>query len=206
MRIPVLVGSNANEATVFGHDDLKTVDHYETYLMGDAGDYSDQEFEAYPAKSDADVPGKFLQLENDSFAYAAYSMARIMTRAGQKAYLYSFTYVETGKRASLGAYHGLELKFLSREFPHDWEHSADDLKLAEAVRTYWTQFAKTGEPDTSGVPRWPVYGSVEDACMDLGRTISLSNDLHEARLQELEHIMQLIFANYRNIPPPGESE
>lgn len=118
----------------------------------------------------------------------------------------SFTYVETGKRASLGAYHGLELKFLSREFPHDWEHSADDLKLAEAVRTYWTQFAKTGEPDTSGVPRWPVYGSVEDACMDLGRTISLSNDLHEARLQELEHIMQLIFANYRNIPPPGESE
>jgi para-nitrobenzyl esterase len=206
LRIPVLVGSNANEATVFGHDDLKTVDQYKTYLLGDTGDYSDQEFEAYPAKSDADVPGKFLQLENDSFAYGAYSMARNTTRAGQKAYLYSFTYVETGKRASLGAYHGLELKFLSGEFPSDWEHSGDDSKLGDLMRAYWTQFAKAGDPNTSGVPRWPVYGSVEDASMILGRTISVSGVPHEARLQELEHIIQLIFTNYRNIPPPGGPE
>ena len=133
-------------------------------------------------------------------------MARNTTRAGQKAYLYSFTYVETGKQASLGAYHGQELKFLSGEFPNDWEHSADDLKLVEAMRTYWTQFAKTGDPNISGVPRWPVYGSVEDACMNLGRTTSASSVSHEARLQDLEHIMQLIFGNYRNIPPPGESD
>jgi hypothetical protein len=64
-----------------------------------------------------------------------------MTRADQKAYLYYFTYAETGKRAHLGAYHGEELKFLSNSFPADWEHSRDHEKLGEAIRAYWTQFA-----------------------------------------------------------------
>jgi para-nitrobenzyl esterase len=206
VRIPVLVGSNANEATVFGHDDLKTLEQYKTYLLGDTGDYADQEFEAYPAQSDADVPAKFLQLENNSFAYGAYSMARNMTRAGQKAYLYSFTYVETGKRAPLGAYHGLELKFLSGEFPNDWEHSPDDSKLGEAMRTYWTQFAKTGDPNSAGIPRWPAYDAVADQCMELGRTISVSPVPLETDLQVFEHIMKHIFTNNWNIRPRGESE
>jgi hypothetical protein len=42
-----------------------------------------------------------------------------MTRANQKAYLYYFTYAETGKRAHLGAYHGEELQFQSDSFPAD---------------------------------------------------------------------------------------
>jgi para-nitrobenzyl esterase len=195
MRIPVLVGSNADEATVFGHDDLKTVQQYKTYLLRDTRDYSDQEFEAYPAKSDADVPAQSLQLENDSFAYGAYSMARNTTRAGQKAYLYWFTYVEAGKRAPLGAYHGLELKFLSGEFPNYWEPSPDDSKLGEAMRIYWTQFAKTGDPNVAGIPTWPAYEAVADRCMDLGRTISVSPVPHETDLQVFERIMQRIFAN-----------
>jgi carboxylesterase type B len=69
--------------------------------------------------SDADVPRQYLQLQSDSFAYGAYSMAQAMTRANQKAYLYYFTYAETGKRAHLGAYHGEELQFQSDSFPAD---------------------------------------------------------------------------------------
>ncbi len=146
-HVHVLVGSNANEATVFGHGGPKTVGEYEKYLLGDTGKYADQEFQAYPAASDAEVPARYLQLQADSFAYGAYSMARAMTRVGQKAYLYDFSYVETGKRASLGAYHGEELSFLSDSFPSDWEHNQDDEKLSQAMRTYWTQFAKTGNPN-----------------------------------------------------------
>jgi para-nitrobenzyl esterase len=193
--VPILLGSNANEATVFGHNDLKTVDQYKNYLLEDTGKYSDQEFQAYPATSDADVPGQSLQLENDSFAYGAYSMARTMTRAGQKAYLYYFTYVETGKRALLGAYHGLELKFLSGEFPSDWEHSQDDEKLGEIMRTYWTQFAKTGDPNGARVPEWPAFDAQANRCWDLGRTVGSRPVPHLAQLLVLEHIMKLIFAD-----------
>jgi carboxylesterase type B len=95
------------------------------------------------------------QFQDDLFAYGAWSMARAMTRAGQQAYLYDFSFAEAGKRAALGAYHGEELLFLSNTFPVDWEHSQYDELLGQAMRTYWTHFAKTGNPNAPGLPHWP---------------------------------------------------
>jgi para-nitrobenzyl esterase len=192
MPVPVLVGSNADEATVFGHNDVKTVDQYKAYLLRDTENYSDQEFRAFPATSDADVPAAHLRLENDSFAYGAYSMAQMMACTGQKAFLYYFTYVEAGKRAPLGAYHGEELNFLSNVFPDDWEHSQDDEKLGEIVRTYWVQFAKTGDPNFAGIPQWPAYDARKDEYFELGRTIG--GRPVAVQLQALERIMKQIFA------------
>jgi para-nitrobenzyl esterase len=192
MRIPVLIGSNANEATVFGHGGPKTVDQYKSYLREDTGKYWDEEFRAYPVHSDGDVAAQYLQLQSDTFAYGAYSLAQAMNRAGQKAYLYYFTYAETGKRAQLGAYHGEELKFLSNSFPADWEHSRDDEKLGEAIRAYWTQFAKTGNPNASGLPEWPAYKASSNQWLELGRTIRLRPT--GPQLPVLEQIMQQVFA------------
>jgi para-nitrobenzyl esterase len=194
MHIPVLVGSNADEATVFGHGGPRTVAEYRKYLVADTGHRADQEFEAYPAASDADVPARYMQLQDDSFAYGAYSMAQAVTHADQKAYLYCFTYAETGKRAPLGAYHGEELMFLSDSFPSDWQHSQDDNALGQAMRTYWAQFARTGDPNSPGLPRWPTYEVRTDRCLELGRTIRVQ--AIASRVQILDHIMNQIFAEF----------
>jgi para-nitrobenzyl esterase len=196
IHVPVLVGSNSNEATVFGHGGPKTVDEYKKYLQGDTGNYADKEFQVYPAASDADVPSRYLQLQDDSFAYGAYSMARAMTRVGEEGFLYDFSFVETGKRASLGAYHGEELKFLSDWFPSDWEHSEDDEKLGQAMQSYWTQFAKTGNPNAPGLPNWPAYDARADQYLNLGRTIGVRTV--SPQLHMLEHIMNQIFAETSN--------
>jgi para-nitrobenzyl esterase len=55
-HIPILVGSNADEATVFGPGPAN-LSEYRTFLQADAGVYADQEFQAGPASSDANVPG-----------------------------------------------------------------------------------------------------------------------------------------------------
>jgi para-nitrobenzyl esterase len=190
--IPVLVGSNADEATVFGHNDLKTVDQYKKYLLKDTGKYADQEFQAYPVAADTDVPEQYLRLQNDTFAYGAWSMARAITRANQKAYLYRFTFSETGKRAHLGAYHGEELRFLSDSFPSDWEHTHDDKMLGNVMRAYWTQFVKTGNPNAPGLPGWPPYEAHSDHCLELGRAIRVRSVAPQ--LQVIEHIMKQVFA------------
>jgi hypothetical protein len=91
---------------------IKTLDQYKKYLQKDTGKRSDQEFAAYLAISDAQVHARWLQLQNDEFAYGSYSMASAVMRAGQRAYLYDFAFGETGKAAPLGAHHGLELNFL----------------------------------------------------------------------------------------------
>lgn len=204
MHIAVLVGSNADEATVFVNPDSpKTVPEYKKYIEQDTGKYGGEEFQAYPAGSDGDVPPRYQQLLDDYFAYGAYSMAQAMSCSGQRAYLYDFTYAETGKRASLGAYHGEELNFLSELFPTDWDHGPDDEKLGEALRTYWTQFAKTGDPNAPGLPVWPAYNPRASELMDLGRTIRVR--VVPPRLRVLKHIMNQIFAETSNVQPQSKS-
>jgi para-nitrobenzyl esterase len=172
-HIPVLVGSNADEATVFGRGPT-TVSEYRKYLEADSGSFADQEFRAWPAASDADVPMQHLQLQSDSFAYGAWSMATSMTRARQPAYLYVFTWQESGKRAELGAYHGEELAFLDDSFPGNWGASQGDEAFGSMVRRYWYQFAKTGNPNAAGLPDWPTYNSSVDHALHLGQSIQLS--------------------------------
>jgi para-nitrobenzyl esterase len=191
MQIPVLVGSNSDEATVFSHGGPKTVAEYRKYLVADTGRYADQEFQAYPAAADADVPARYLRFEDDTFAYGAYSMAQSMARANQKTYLYYFTYAGTGKRASLGAYHGEELLFLSDSFPSDWAHSRDGDQLGETMRAYWAQFAKTGDPNAPGLPVWPAYDGRAKECFELGRGIQARPIA--LQIQILERIMNQIF-------------
>ena len=202
-RVNVLVGSNADEATVFGHGGPKTVDAYKEYLLGDTGEYADQEFKAYPAMSDADVSRQYLQVQTDFFAYGAYSMAQAMTRASQKAYLYSFTYRATGKRAQLGAYHGEELQLLSDSFPADWQHSPEEKRLGDAMRAFWTQFAKTGNPNVPGGTEWPAYNTHLDQYLALGNTIGVRTV--PAKIHVLARIMQQIFTETGNAPTPSDA-
>ena len=186
MHIPVIVGSNADEATVFGHAGPQTVDAYKKYLSEDAGKYWEQELRAYPAKSDTQVRPAYLKLQSDTLAYGAYSLAQVMMRAKQKAYLYYFTFAEKGKRAELGAYHGLELRVLCLGLPPE---SGPDEKLGEAMRAYWVQFAKTGNPNEAGAPKWPAFDAREQ-WMELGRKIQV--EPVGAGVKTLEGIMEQV--------------
>jgi para-nitrobenzyl esterase len=193
-HIPVLVGSAADEATVFGHQGPTTVKQYREYLTANSGKYSVQQFQAYPVTVDGAVAGQYLRLQNDFFAFGAYSLARAMTRAGQKAYVYLFSFVDTGNRVQLGAFHGEELMFLSDSFPNDWKRGLDETTLGELMRASWTQFAKTGDPNVPGLLHWPAYEATLEQVIELGRTVKVGPLAHAAQLRVLEQIMNQILA------------
>jgi para-nitrobenzyl esterase len=192
LRIPILVGSNADEATVFGHNDLKTVSVYKTHLQQDTGLYWKQEFQLYPVSSDADVPTRSVRLESDEFACGAYSIAQAVTKGGETSYLYYFTYVDPGKRSRLGAHHGEELFFLSDSFPADWEHTNEDKYLGELLRGYWAEFAKTGDPNFDGAAKWPAFDSDSGDYFEIGAHVGL-RPVSE-RIRTLETTMRRIAA------------
>ncbi len=168
LPIPILVGSNADEASVFPRPDLKTVADYKAHLRQDTGNYSSEEFQLYPASSDADVHSRAVQLESDTFASGAYSMAAAIAKAGEKAYLYNFTYVDPGKRANLGAHHGEELFLLSGSFPDDWAHSESDRRLEERMRGYWIAFVKARNPNFDSAPPWAAFDLNSEQYFELG--------------------------------------
>jgi para-nitrobenzyl esterase len=195
-RIPVIVGSNADEGTLFaGPSGPKTVAQYKAGLENDTGKYAAEEFRAYPVASDAEVPRAQVRLQTDYMGYGAYSFARSMKRADQRAYLYYFTYPATGKLARLGAFHGEELMLLSGGYWNGWASSPDDAKLGAIMRNYWVQFAKTGDPNIQGQPRWEAFDPEKNQALELGHGVEPMKVLHREGFAAFDHIMAEIVSD-----------
>jgi para-nitrobenzyl esterase len=193
-HVPVIVGSNADDGSLFSMNPPKTVAEFEKNIQGDTGKFAAEEFQTYHPASDADVARVSRDLQTDYFAYGAYSFAKAMSRAGQRVYFYNFSFVNSGFLRGLGAFHGEELQFLSGAFRSPWVHTSDDEKLGEILRGYWVNFAKTGNPNGEGLPNWPAFDASTNQCLDLGRDVKVIPVPHADRIGALERIMKEIIA------------
>jgi para-nitrobenzyl esterase len=65
-----------------------------------------------------------------------------------------------------GATHASELRYL---FKLKWPGLLDSeqSELSENMVRYWTQFAKVGNPNSTGAPLWPPYDSAQDGFQSL---------------------------------------
>jgi len=88
------------------------------------------------------------------FTEAARFYARRMAATGAPAWRYVFDYVPEAERSRrTGAQHASELAFLFGNLPAS--AAPADLATARLMGDYWTQFAKTGDPNGPGLPVWP---------------------------------------------------
>jgi carboxylesterase type B len=67
---------------------------------------------------------------------------------------------------SYGAAHASELEYLF-ELPQSVVLSPGQTELSENMILYWTQFAKSGNPNAQGVPFWPRYNNIMDKFQSL---------------------------------------
>jgi para-nitrobenzyl esterase len=105
------------------------------------------------------------QLFDDAlFASGAQGLATFETKLGEPAYVYHFDYVFDGLRGpSVGVAHGGEIPFvfgftgLSKDPNYALKimfASSKDKGIAAMMEGYWTNFAKTGNPNGAGLPQW----------------------------------------------------
>jgi para-nitrobenzyl esterase len=63
------------------------------------------------------------------------------------------------------------------------------------MRNYWVQFAKTGEPNIQGQPRWDAFDPKKNQSLELGHTVAPMKVLHTEGFAALDHIMAEIVSD-----------
>ena len=97
--------------------------------------------------------------------------AKAFTNHGMPAYVYLFSYVPNSlkERMKYGAGHGSEVAYTFNNLGARWgvtTTTPEDEKLGISMNTYWVNFAKTGNPNGSQLPNWPLYSTQKNEILE----------------------------------------
>jgi para-nitrobenzyl esterase len=159
-----------------------TKDEFSLFIPGEVGEQRYQGTVAFlaPDPDDAKIIHDAVADEPDPFKRAVrvmtdgYFLCSSKTAASQLSahqedtYFYLFSRVREGAKSWLGAHHAAEIPYVFGTAGDLLPSNEIDDRLAAAMRSYWVQFATTGNPDTDGLPDWPRLTPQEDTYMDLG--------------------------------------
>jgi carboxylesterase type B len=128
---------------------------------------------------------------SDRTALGERNLAEEIAQGGGKVFLYYFTYLDIGEYNSepptlglrLGADHGAELPYVFGLLNH-WSTPVpeNDRKLQTVVMDYWTNFAKTLDPNAAGLPKWKSLGESGNTVMTLDQSAGMYPHQRAAQL------------------------
>ena len=191
--VPLLVGWNADEGSYFAARLKPPADGpaYVERVRAQFKDAADKVLSLYPPGSTPDdAKASYTALLGDEIIdYGGWAWAERAASGVPHVYRYYFTRRPPAPELSTswplsapGVYHSAELYYVfdtlgMRNWP--WEEA--DRHLADVVLSYWTNFAKTGNPNGNGLPRWPTYKAGGGQVMELGAAIKPEAELHRDR-------------------------
>lgn len=70
-----------------------------------------------------------------------------------------------------GAFHGVDLAYVFGNMAAASGYDATDLELSRQMMGSWVNFARTGEPNGPGLPRWPAYDAASERHLEFGDSV-----------------------------------
>ncbi|GAB3280123.1 carboxylesterase family protein [Larkinella harenae] len=173
-HVPVLVGYNSDEGASFSPP--KTPQEYIESTKKRYGKFADELLKAYPVGAN-NVPKTARDLMRDAaFGWHTWSWARLQAKTSKsKVFYYYFDqhpdYPADSPKAGSGSGHGQEVAYVFENLnPSNPQTTKTDLAISDAMGTYWTNFAKYGDPNGKGVPQWPVFNETKPTVMYFSQT------------------------------------
>lgn len=186
-NVPILLGSNSTEVTFFPDTPLEPID--EATLRERVKQYT---------KTDEAGADKLIVLYRKTrpnistehlyqiIASDYWMTADVVRQAERKAalgkapaYVYHFAWSSPARGGKLRSVHSVEIPFVFDNV-HLAEiltgHGPEQDKLAATLSGAWARFARTGNPNGTGLPEWPPYTAPTRSVMIFDKISHVEND------------------------------
>jgi para-nitrobenzyl esterase len=166
-----------------------TVESFRATAQKDFGDRAAEFLQLYPASTDGEAIRSTIDFAGDQFiTFGTWEWLEAQVKTGgQPVYRYHFERPAPADQyhpAGSGAFHSDEINYvfgtLDARPGAVWQ--PEDQKLSDLMETYWTNFAKTGNPNGGDAPQWPQYDAQDGwQLMHLDVDSHAGPDEHRAR-------------------------
>jgi para-nitrobenzyl esterase len=184
-HVPLLAGWNRDEGSFVTQHPL-TAKGFKSYASALFQDRAPEFLRLYPADTDAQARRSAIDYGGDAFiAFGTWKWIESHRRTGDSpVYRYHLELA-----APVSKYHTEAFAFHSDDIEYvfgtlDTRPGAvwrpEDRKLSEQMMSYWTNFAKTGDPNGPGLPAWPRYGK-DNSLIHLDSDITSGPDTERPR-------------------------
>jgi len=185
--IPLITGGTNDEGAVGGlgaeaASPPNTLAAYTAWAKQIFGARADALLRAYPAKSDAEAARAYHDVYRDINFAGHRTWAKLQATTGKSpVYLYNFSHIPPHPQgngnnppAAVGAVHFSEVIYVFNNLRvKDYPWTELDLKIADTLSSYWTNFTKGLDPNGPRLPAWPVYNPKDEHWMNFGDTFHL---------------------------------
>jgi len=188
-HVPLIAGWNRDEGSFLGNG--MTAEKWKGMAAGMFKDRADEFLKLYPGPTDEQAVDSAGAYGGDSFiAFSTWKWLEANRKTSDvPEYRYHFELRATPSKFHPGtfAFHSddIEYVFGTLDTRPGFTPSPDDRKLSDEMMSYWTNFARTGDPNGPGLPNWPKYDAATDSLIHLDTTITAGPDALRPRYEFL---------------------
>ena len=181
----LLNGFNSHEADLFMLFNQVSTENYEKAVSSILGDQAGKAVELYPAEPvdpkyhyvverGTDAKGSANKIYTAGwFTYSHFTWSRYMEQQGRPVWMYHFS----KDNGYMGSNHAGEMPYCyGNLFRYDRLFDEADYTLSEQMQQYWVNFARTGDPNGDGLPKWEMFRAEDADVMEFGSETKMAAD------------------------------